>query len=90
MWLIDKIKHVDPTINSQKIVLLDFEAATDIANMACTWIIVETLSFVWAIRRQKKRTEMTDLKAILFTKAQFLGTTISFKNTSKTILAMLK
>ena len=56
VWLVDKIKQIDPVANPQKILLLDFEASTDIKEMTCLWIIAETLSFVWARRKQKKPT----------------------------------
>ena len=90
MWLIDQIKLVDSRINTQKVVLLDFEADSDLSEMSCTWIIVETLSFVWARRRQKRHPALPEMIAILRTKAEFIGSSTTFKNASKYILNMIK
>ena len=89
-WLVSKIKAVDPTIYPQKLLLLDFEASNDIICMACTWIISETLSFVWARRKQKKQTNLTDLVGTLQINAKVLGTSNSFQNVGKMILNMLE
>ena len=90
MWLMDQIKLVDPRSNTHKIILLDFEADNDITEMASTWIIVETLQFVWARRKQKRHPVLPEMVSTLRTKAEFIGSSTSFKNASKFILNMIK
>ena len=88
-WLIDTIKTVDPTVTSTKILLLDFETNTDIVTMACIWIIVESLSFVWARRKQRKAVNLNEIKATLRTEAGVLRSSSSFPNVGRIILNMI-
>ena len=88
--LIETVKTVDATVTPTKLLLLDFEASSNIIENACVWIIVETLSFVWARRKAKKMVNKNELTNSLFGKAKILGLSSSFPSTSKLILQMIK
>ena len=89
IWLVDKLKPVDPTIYPLKLLLLDFDVSSDIISMACIWITSETLSFVWARRKQKKQPNLIELVATLQMNARLLGKSNSFPNVSKMVLNMV-
>ena len=89
-WLVDTIKTIDPTATPTKLLLLDFEASNDIAIMACTWTVVECLSFAWARRKQKKVININALISSLTAKATVLRNSCSFKNVSRLVHNLIK
>ena len=72
-FLAKTVKTVDLSVTTTKLLLLDFEANSNIAENACVWLIVESLSFGWARRKGKKVVNKNELNNTLCRKAKILG-----------------
>ena len=80
---------MDPSVTSERIIWLQFDAQSDNDMSAAVWLTAETLAHAWARRRTREQIVLEELKTDLRTKASFLSSSQYHANVGTLLLSIL-
>ena len=72
-WLLDVVKIFDPTATLDKVIFLQFGSVDRSNILDCTFVVIESLAYAWAKRKNKTTIDMKEMKAHIKSKCSMLA-----------------
>jgi len=89
-WLLDVIKEIDPAASIEKIMFLEFGSVDPCHLLDCTFLVIESLSYAWAKRKNKEQIVMIEMKAHIKAKCSMLIRSYKYKENGDFLLSTLQ
>ena len=88
-WLVSVISLMDPNITPEKIISLQIEPTNETNELACVWLISESLQYIWAKRKMKAAIDIQDFVSKMQAKCYYLSKS-KFSQHATNFLALIE